>query len=418
MTSALSPTTEVSLLVDPATVPFGLVSHERDLLSSCSDLWKIGYFRHALLDLWAAAIHNVRRRVEVYSTELFESVVKDEPGRKKLKKDGETINERWEGVDDAVLLTGALRLGILSKKAHKALELINWNRNHASAAHATDEAVERNDVASFASLLEQNLFRQPLPDPGHSVASLFEPIRESLDADQLEALRDQIRAYKAADLRTCFGFLFEKLLEGSEPAASNAQKLFPLAWERSTDELRRTVGTRFHSIHVAKDRDKRSRLLQILVLVQGIQYVPDGARAWIYRRAAKKLAEAKDTSYGWKDEAVAARTLAQMGPHVPSIAFEGVYQEIAAVWCGNCWGRSDAHTILGDFVTSLNPEQKLAFARLFATNERVREELITARPKARAIELLESLRDSLVIESYRSEIETIIRRVQHRDPAC
>jgi hypothetical protein len=61
---------------------------------------------------------------------------KDEPGRKKFDKNGETYSERWANVDDLVLLTGATRLGLLNKKAGKALEMINWMRNHASPAHA------------------------------------------------------------------------------------------------------------------------------------------------------------------------------------------------------------------------------------------------------------------------------------------
>ena len=51
------------------------------------------------------------------------------------------------------------------------------------------------------------------------------------------------------------------------------------------------------------------------------------------RRAASKLAAAKNSSYGWSDENVAAQNLAQLGTAVPFIAFEEVYQEVLAVWC-------------------------------------------------------------------------------------
>src|SRR5690606_33982035 len=102
------------------------------------------------------------------------------------------------------------------------------------------------------------------------------------------------------------------------------------------------------------DKGARTRVLELLVRVGGIMYVPDAARAVLYRHAAQLLRSAKDRHYGWSDEATAAKTLAQFGPHVPSIAFDEVYQEILAVWCGNRWGHSQADDSLKDFLLSLN----------------------------------------------------------------
>lgn len=110
--------------------------------------------------------------------------------------------------------------------------------------------------------------------------------------------------------------------------------LLPEVWARASNELRKTAGLRYHSFVVDPDSDKgvgggaKLRLLEFLAREDGIQYIPDAARATIYREAVKKLAGAKDTSYGWRQEEAATRTLAQLGPYVPSIAFEEVYQEI------------------------------------------------------------------------------------------
>ena len=112
---------------------------ERAFLSQAGDLFRDVYYDHALLDLWNAAVCNLRRRAEAYGIELFQSVVKDEPGRKKLDENGETLAERWSGVDDLVLVSGCSRLGPLNKKASKTLEVINWMRNHTTPAHPADE---------------------------------------------------------------------------------------------------------------------------------------------------------------------------------------------------------------------------------------------------------------------------------------
>jgi hypothetical protein len=170
-----------------------------------------------------------------------------------------------------------------------------------------------------------------MPDPGHSISGLFEPVKsKTLKRDKIALLGDQIRGLKPANLRVAFGFLLDLLFQGDEPALTNATELLPVAWEKAPEEIRKTAGLRYHSLRLdpssdtSADKAASTRLLDFLTEVEGIQYIPDGARALIYRRAAKKLAQSKDTPYGWTDEERAARTLAQFGPWVPAIAFEEV----------------------------------------------------------------------------------------------
>ena len=56
---------------------------EAAVLRQACSLYSDGYYDHALLDLWNASVLNLRRRVEAYGMQLFQSVAKDEPGRKK-----------------------------------------------------------------------------------------------------------------------------------------------------------------------------------------------------------------------------------------------------------------------------------------------------------------------------------------------
>ena len=217
-------------------------------------------------------MNNLRRRVEAYGTDLWESVVKDEPGRKKYQKNGETYAERWSGVDDLVLVAGATRLGLLNKKAGKALEMINWMRNHASPAHDGDHKVEQEDVIGLALIVQKNLFEAEMPDPGHSVSTLFEPVKnKALNADKLKLLSDQIRGLKAADLRVVYGFLLDLLCKGEAPALDNVEELLPVAWEKAPEELRKTTGERYHGLFVdpssdtSADRGASARVLDFLI---------------------------------------------------------------------------------------------------------------------------------------------------------
>jgi hypothetical protein len=396
-----------ALLDSSMKITLPLSTQELSLLKQARKLFEGGFYDHSLLDIWNAAVNNLRRRVEAYGPDLWESVVKDEPGRKKYEKNGETYAERWSGVDELVLVAGATRLGLLNKKAGKALEMINWMRNHASPAHDSDHKVEQEDVIGLALIVQKNLFEAEMPDPGHSVSTLFDPVKtKTLKADKLKLLADQIRGLKAADLRVAFGFLLDLLCKGDAPALENAESLLPVAWEKASEELRKNAGIRYHGLFIdptsdtSADQGASARLLDFLTEVEGIRYIPDAVRARLYRRAAKKLGAAKDTSYGWSEEEKAAATLAQFGPWVPAIAFEEVYQEILASTCGNYWGRSNAHAVLRPFIDTLNTTQVRRLLRMFTENERVQEELSQSKPKAQAITLLNGLKGKLTISSH------------------
>jgi len=407
-----------AILEDPNSSFPTLVDSELGFLAQSRKLLELGFPDHALLDVWNAAVHNLRRRIETYGIELFTPAVKDEPGRKKYDKDGESLSERWGGVDELVLINGATKLGVLNKKAGKALEMINWMRNHASPAHGTDSKVELEDVLGLVLILQKNLFEHDMPDPGHSPSGLFDPIKNTvLSTENVQILKDQIQSYKQADIRVTFGFMLDIICKGESPSFDNVKYLFETVWEKLNDDLKKTAGERYHSFVLSADSDDSSdkgariRLLEGLLHVKGIVHIPDASRAVLYRHAVQPLITAKNTAYGWKDEEKAAISLAQFGPFVPTIAFEDVYQEILAVYCGNYWGRSNAFLYLGDFIDKLNTTQIMRLARMFKENARVQSELSQNKPKKQAAVLLNLLKTKLTIQANIDEIDSTIKFV-------
>lgn len=392
---------------------------ETIMLEKAANLMRLEFPDHALLELWNSSVHNLRRRIEMYSTDIFTSTISSFPGRKNYKKDGDTLSERWAGIDDANLIDGAIQIGVLNKKAGQALNMINWMRNHASPAHDSDDSVTKEDVLGLAILLQNNLFNLPIPDPAHSPVALLDPIKSQvLTEDQVELFKEEINGFSNKDVRTIFGYSMDVIASGEQPAYDNVSHLFENIWHRATEELRTNFGLRIHNYMFDPTQDKSSdkaaseRLYGVLLKVSGIKYIPDSTRANIYRKLAKNLATAKNTSYGWSLENSASRALKQVGVHVPSIAFEDVYQEILSVWCGNYWGRSEAHAILKDFIFTLPAKQQVSVAKLFQTNERVRDELYQVRPKNYAIALLNEIKSGLQNDSQITELEIIINEIQ------
>lgn len=392
-----------------------LADREIDYINESSGLFASGYYSYSLLAIWNAAVNNLKRKVESYGVDLWISVVKDESGRKKYYSDGETLAERWSNVDDIVLIAGATKLGLLNPKAGKSLEMINWMRNHASPAHDSDNRVEREDVIGLVLLLQKNLFEQPFPDPGHSVSAIFEPIKNKAHTpDEMGVLKDQIDSYKNQDIRNVFGFFMDLITIGEEPARTNAFELFPVVWGKANEDLKKTLGIKYHTYAIDPDSDDspdkgaKTRIFELLIKLNAVNYIPDGTRAKLFRRAAEKLAEAKNTSYGWKQEESACRNLVQLGISVPSVAFVQVYQEILSIICGNFWGRSEGYQILEPFIESLNTDNIRSIMGMFRDNVRVKEELSQSKPKRNAIILLKSLEEKLTIEAHKQELKDTV----------
>lgn len=398
---------------------FPLDESEKRTLETARKLFDAQFYPQSLLEMWNASSNNIKRRIEAYGVELFLSVVKDESGRKTYNANGDTLNEKWENVDDFVLIQGAKKLGLINKKASKGLETVNWMRSHASSAHSNDEQVNAQEVISLAILLEASLFSQPLPDPGHSVSGLFKPVKEiALSDEQILTLKDQIKSFNQQDLRTVYGFLLDMLCDGVEPSLTNCKPLLLECWNHITEDVKKIAGFRYHTFNIDSDSDTSSdkgaktRILEFLLRVNGIMFIPDGARAKIYRKLAEQLRDAKDTSYGWGKETTVSKTIQQFGPYVPTIAFEEFYQEVLAVIFGNYWGRSDAYSYLQDFVFSLNSDKLREIVRLCRENERVQEELGFQRPKQVAISLLTYIKGLFTIEANKSEVDECIKIIE------
>jgi predicted hydrocarbon binding protein len=376
------------------------------------------YPDHALLEIWDASIHNLRRRVENYGIEMFNSSIVEESGRKKYKEDGDTLSDRWNEVDDLVLIHGAKKIGILNGKAEKTLEMINWMRNHTSPAHDTEEKISKTDVISLVVLLKNNLFDIEIPDPGISPNSLIKPIKESeLTEEQIQMYNEKITRFKNSEIRTTFGFMLDIICNGTEIQYINVKKLFINVWNKSTEELKRMMGNRYHdlllnNLNTNVNEDAKTRLYEMFILVKGVSYIPDDSKAVIYRKLAKDLAKAKDTSYGWNLEEAASRALAQAGTNIPSIVFEEVYQEILRVWCGNYWGRSSACLILDEFIFKQSATTKIKIAELFLTSSKVQDEMFYQRPKNNAIELLNRIKQELTIQEHISKIDEVVNSLK------
>ncbi len=165
--------------------------------------------------------------------------------------------------------------------------MINWMRNHATPAHDTNNTVNKNDVIAMALMLQENLFMLPLPEPGHSIKAIIDPIRKDfLTEYALDQIGKQIETSTNTEIRVIFGFMLDLILAGDEPAWGNVNVLFSVVWEKASDTLRSVAGNKYNSLCLVsaevldnRTKEAKQRLLEMLIKVKGVKYIPDATRA-------------------------------------------------------------------------------------------------------------------------------------------
>lgn len=80
------------------------------MLKKASDFIRLEYPEHALLEIWNSSIHN---KIKSFSIDMFLSSISSMAGRKNYKLNGDTLSERWSGIDDEVLINGAVQSGVI-----------------------------------------------------------------------------------------------------------------------------------------------------------------------------------------------------------------------------------------------------------------------------------------------------------------
>lgn len=193
--------------------------YERSRITKAAELLTANFPEHSLLEIWNSAIHNLKRRIEAFSVEMFlSSLVTGGTGKQKYNASADTLAERWSDMDDFCVIQGATRVGVISQKTGKTLEMINWMRNHASAAHISDEEVKGSDVLGLTQLMAESLFRDPLPNRIHSPIIVIESIKNDiLSENQIGLIKEQISNYRNVDILTLFGFSMNQVMIGNQP---------------------------------------------------------------------------------------------------------------------------------------------------------------------------------------------------------
>lgn len=411
-------TLEPQMLLEVRDAYKELAPSEMRQIEKAAKAFEAGLPDAALDYIWNATIQNLQRKVEAYGADIF---LASFDGRKiNLRRSQDSLVDRWERVDAFDVLTGCQRIGLISRKGLKALELINWLRNHASAAHSTDEEVDEADLQIAYITITKEVFSKPLPEPAFDFKVVIEPLKTTDLAGDEDRCKEIFGRFNQRDASTCLSMLVSLYLDDEPIGRQNAITIIPIVWPLASEEARRAVGQKHFEFHFevqlsseAAPHGAAERVLEILKLVGGLRYIPDHLRGDMYRALAVRLAQAKDSFFGWDSEVAIAKEIMELGDlAIPDEAFDDLSLGIIRVCCGNQWGRSGAYYHLEPLREALSEVQIEKWLKLMESDRQVKEELTEKRPNKRALELIEDLKDQAEATNVKNHATAVAKKVK------
>lgn len=297
-----------------------------------------GLFDAAVNYVWDLVVSDLRQKVEAYGVDIFLSV---EDGIK-YHESGDTLQDRWRDVADYRLLSGCLKLSLISRTAFRHLSFWLSVRNHESAAHPVDEE-EELDLRTTLSLVGDAVrfvLARERPAPGFNLRAMAESIKTKDLSGDLDELLVQLRGLNPSQSDSALGMMVTLFVGGSTQAKANVGRLLMAVWEQATEDAKRRVGDKYAKLSAEGASEEKAEVFSLLSMTGGVGYIPEGLRRAMFSRASRDLL---DAHFGWDNfqgEIAPARQLAELGPECPDAVLPQFCRAWLVSYMGNYYGES------------------------------------------------------------------------------
>ncbi|MFV2175545.1 hypothetical protein ACFHW2_25980 [Actinomadura sp. LOL_016] len=268
----------------------------------------VGLFDAALNYLWNETINRLRDHVAAFDVSYFFDLAEADPERRKNLKTKEDLAQ----IGDYDLLEAANKIQLISDVGHKQLVLINYMRNHASAAHPNIEELTGLKLAEWLETCIKEVFQIA---PKNVVAQIGKLLR-NVKAKRLPQEELRLAASSFGDLpqdqadNLANGLFGIYTPADAEPhVLDNIRQLWPELWPEVSEGARNGLGIKLARFRANLDGDPATRARELLDLVDGSAYLPEPERALEIQQALDDLMRAHEGTNNFYNEPPAADRL-------------------------------------------------------------------------------------------------------------
>ena len=317
-----------------------------------------GLFDAALNYLWDETVYQLRKRIANYDIEYFYDVAVSTEKRKKLSG----IEDLCK-LDDSELIQGAKEIDMISDVGYNHLDYIKYMRNWASAAHPNQTELTGLQLISWLETCIKEVINLPYSTVTIETGRFLKNLREkSFTKEEVQAFTSfvgNLTIEKVNNLAAgLFGIYYRT--ETEVFARDNVKQVFPLIWERISENTKNEFGIKYARFAVNGDVNEAQNARELLEMVDGQAYFPEEIRVTELGNAIDQLNEAHNGLNNFYREPIFALQLKRVvGKRtIPSQINKKYVFVLVDCYIGNgygtCW---DAESIYQELIENFNQEQ-------------------------------------------------------------
>lgn len=317
-----------------------------------------GLFDAALNYLWDETVYQLRKRVANYDVEYFYDVAVSTEKRKKLSGVEDLCK-----LDDSELIQGAKEIDMISDVGYNHLDYIKYMRNWASAAHPNQTEITGLQLISWLETCIREVINLPNSSITIETGRFLKNLKEkSFSPEEVRAFTSfagNLTTEKVNNLAAgLFGIYYRP--ETEMFVRDNVKQVFPLMWERISEDTKNEFGIKYARFAVNGDVNEAQNAKELLEMVDGQAYFPEEIRATELSNALEQLSEAHNGLNNFYREPTFALQLRRVAgkKEIPSqINKKYVYTIIDCFITngnGTCW---DADGIYKALIEKFSQEQ-------------------------------------------------------------
>lgn len=335
-----------------------------------------GLFDGALNYLWDETVRALRRQVISFDIQYFYSVAEKISSRYKTLSKPEEIDQ----VSEHDLLEGCRRIGLVTDVNYQRLEHVNYMRNHASAAHPNDNAIDGYEMLGWLAVCLKHAITAV---PDHSLISikqLLQNIRTVvipsgdfavIGADLAKQPQERIDDF----LWTMFGIYTDD--KSAQHARDNIEGISPSVWAAATEDRKYEIGARFGILRKNGEVAKKDACQKFLEVVGGLAYKDEDSLAGELIEKLENLYRAHFGSNNFYNEYPHAKALNDSLPatgKIPRAARAMWVKVISICYVGNGYGYrlgvdEQALPFYQSYVNNFTDGDAVEFIKLFLEPE-------------------------------------------------
>lgn len=257
----------------------------------------VGLFDGALNYVWNETIGALRKLVSRTDLAYFFSVAEKVNSRNR----GLASEEDLEAIQDHDLLEVCRRIGLLSDVNFHRLEHVNYMRNHASAAHPTEEEIDGNELLSWLTICLRYVITAEPDESVVTVTRLLDNVRTEIipptDFPLIAAEVSKLKKERVDDLLwTLFGLYVDP--RSNPQVRANVLGIAPWLWNVASEDRKYDIGARFGLFRKNADIARKDAADDFLTNVGGQNYKDEDS---LTAELIAKLDALKAAHFGWNN---------------------------------------------------------------------------------------------------------------------